>query len=124
MQSFISERSSSLPLNCFLSLSLRKCKHLDTGMEDLDLNDRMSDLLGPKRLDFEVIDFDQFGAQPPDLPLNNNLARANHHGGMSSSNGGKGIDAVTKAKKPEHHVRVLDARNEFEHGGLFFSGLW
>lgn len=74
----------------------------DAGMEeDLDSNDdhMMSDLLGPKRLDFEVIDFDQFGAQPPDLPLNDILMNVNHHGGIRRTG------ASTKAnKKPERHA--------------------
>lgn len=78
----------------------------------------MSDLLGPKRLDFEVIDFDQFGAQPPDLPLNDNLKKVHHHGGISSFNGGKGVGTSTKAKKPEHHLRALDSRNGIEQGAF------
>ncbi|KAG0582026.1 hypothetical protein KC19_3G027600 [Ceratodon purpureus] len=86
----------------------------DTSTEDLESNDHMSDLLGPKRLDFEVIDFDQFGAQPPDLPLNDNLKKVHHHGGISSFNGGKGVGTSTKAKKPEHHLRALDSRNGIE----------
>jgi hypothetical protein len=89
-------------------------KHIDAGMEeDLDSNDdhMMSDLLGPKRLDFEVIDFDQFGAQPPDLPLNDILMNVNHHGGISSF---KRTGASTKAnKKPERH-----AHSGFEQGGF------
>ena len=95
-----------------MPLSLHK--HIDAGMEeDLDSNDdhMMSDLLGPKQLDFEVIDFDQFGAQPLDLPLNDILMNVNHHGGISSF---KRTSASTKAnKKPERH-----AHSGFEQGGL------
>lgn len=66
-------------------LLLYKYFLLDANMEEVDLDNDMSSVLGPKRLDFEVIDFDQFGVQPPDLPLSED---SKHEGKKTKLNHG------------------------------------
>ncbi|XP_024381967.1 uncharacterized protein [Physcomitrium patens] len=78
----------------------------DANMEEVDLDNDMSSVLGPKRLDFEVIDFDQFGVQPPDLPLSEDSkhegkkTKLNH--GMVSLHG-KNVGVVLEQGMKELH---------------------
>lgn len=100
------------------------------GAEDLDPVD-LPDLLGTKPLDFDVIDFDQFGPQPPDLPLGDNLdneeleMKVNQYGGIENSNGEKGAGESTEAMKPEEQITDMDldtADNGVEQGlSSYFS---
>ncbi|XP_024357710.1 uncharacterized protein [Physcomitrium patens] len=80
----------------------------DTGLEDVDLVEHID------------IDFDQFGAQPPDLPVldtsNNEEVEMNVNevDGIFSSSGEEGTDTSTEASESEHQIKKLVSENEDE----------
>lgn len=91
-------------------------KHKDTGLEDVDLVEHID------------IDFDQFGAQPPDLPVldtsNNEEVEMNVNevDGIFSSSGEEGTDTSTEASESEHQIKKLVSENEDEQGGSSLCG--
>ena len=93
-----------------------KHKYLDTVSEDLDSVDLL-DLLGPKPLDFDVIDFDQFGPQPPDLPLSDNHdneeveMKVNQYDGIDSPNRKRGAGESHEFMQPEEQITNMDVGN-------------
>jgi hypothetical protein len=73
--------------------------------------------LGPKPLDFEVIDFDQFGPQPPDFLQSDNLdneeveMKVTQYGGIDSPDGERGASESNEVMKPEEQITDVDVDN-------------
>ena len=82
-------------------------------------------MLDPKLIAFEVIDFDQFGPQPPDLSLSDSLNNeevemmVNQYDGIDSPDGERGASESTEVMKPEVQITdiIIDnADNGVEQG--------
>jgi hypothetical protein len=69
----------------------------------------------------EEVDFDQFGAPPPDLPVVDDLDNKQRDG-IGSPNGEKGASGSTEVMEPEDEITDLDADTGLEQGESSFYG--
>lgn len=104
-------------------------KSPDTGLEGfVHGHHRRLDSLAARRLDFEAIDFDQFGDQPPELPLIDNPEEGEPPwdqiiGAVELPNPEEGEGERSEADQLNLHVEQMNGQTENElEGGR--ESLW
>lgn len=110
----------------YIFICSKSC-HLQNPLENIDRNEEVlvpdNETRGENLIDPELahvivdeeVDFDQFGAPPPDLPVIGDLDNE-QRSGISIPNGEKEASGSTELMKPEDQITDLGGDNGFEQG--------